>query len=52
MDTRFLVAPNTYGANDAHQSINGTLHAKIITKGSVQKQAGNQKDGQRASAYP
>jgi len=52
MNARFLVAPNAYGANDAHQPINGTLHAEIIAKRSVQKQAGYQKNGQRDSAYP
>jgi hypothetical protein len=52
MNARLWVAPNAYGPNNAHQPINGTLHAKIITKGSVQKQAGNQKDSQRDTTYP
>ena len=52
MDTRFRVAPDTSGADDTHQPINGTLHAKIITKGSVQKQAGYQENGQRGTTDP
>jgi len=52
INARLWVTPDAYGTNNTHQPINGTLHAKIITKGSVQKQAGNPKDGQRDTAYP
>ncbi|MBP5343886.1 MAG: hypothetical protein J6Y85_02280 [Alphaproteobacteria bacterium] len=52
MNTRLWGTSNAYGSNNTHQPINGTFHAKIITKGSVQKQAGNQKDSQRDTAYP
>ena len=52
MNARLWGTPDTDRTNNAHQSINGTLHAKIITKGSIQKQAGYQENSQRDPAYP